>query len=67
MMQKEKESLGRYLDVLDYALIRARWYEQYKEDRYLDDSIQAIESALIMFKHYRSLNSQAEPETLSQS
>tara|TARA_B100002019_G_scaffold22698_1_gene17270 strand:- start:4445 stop:4651 length:207 start_codon:yes stop_codon:yes gene_type:complete len=60
-----KKSLGNYIDVLRFALIRAEWYEDDSEgglsrDRWLNESIQALESTLIMFKNARDINQQED-------
>ena len=55
--------LGSYVDVLRFALIRAEWYENNLLDEssrniWLNESIQALESSLIMFKNARDKNQQ---------
>ena len=58
-----KKSLGNYIDVLKFALIRAEWYEDNSQgglnrDRWLNESIQALESTIIMFQNARDINQQ---------
>lgn len=55
--------MNNIIDMIEFARIRATWYNDYKGDkrdndssRYLDESINSLRSAVALLENYREKN-----------